>query len=124
MYTRKDALDMLNKRGELQTELGIIRARYHKREEEMPQDVKKYIEQLERDILEIDSLFSLFSDNEKFVVHYHIMEGLDWQQVLLKYVEKWGTPCEKNTRSFQLWQAKALNKVACAMNKNISVAND
>lgn len=116
MYTKQDAAQLFIGRGEIETKMKMYQAQYHKREDDMPREVKLQVEDYERQLMEIDSLFSLFTTNEAFVIQHHLIEGLDWEQVSLKYVATWGTASEKTTRSFQLWQTKALSKVVIALN--------
>lgn len=105
-------------RREIEAKIKMLQAQYHKQEDKMPDNIKKQIEDYERKLLEIDGLFSLFSENEAFVIKHHLVEGLDWGQVSLKYVALWGAASEKTIRSFQLWQTKALSKVAYVLNNN------
>ena len=116
MYTKQDAAQMFIGRGEVEAKMKMLQAKYHKREEKMPDSIKKQIEDCERNLLEIDGMFSLFSTNEAFVIRHHLVEGLDWEQVSLKYTTLWGTASEKTIRSFQLWQTKALSKVVRVLN--------
>lgn len=121
MYTKQDAAQLFIGRREYEAKIKMLQAQYHKREEEMPADIKKQIENCERRLLEIDGMFSLFSVNEAFVVRHHLVEGLDWEQVSLKYTALWGTTSEKTIRSFQLWQTRALSKVVCVLNNNTHI---
>ena len=118
MYTKQDAAQLFIGRREYEAQIKMLQAQYHKREEEMPDDIKKQIDDCERKLLEIDGMFSLLSANESFVIRHHLVEGLDWEQVSLKYIALWGTTSEKTIRSFQLWQTRALSKVACVLNNN------
>jgi len=116
MYTTQDAAQMFIGRGEVEANIKMLEAQYYKREEEMPNDIKKLIDDYERKLLEIDGMLSLFSANEAFVIRHHLIEGLDWEQVSLKYIALWGAASEKTIRSFQLWQTKALKKAADVLN--------
>lgn len=116
MYTKQDVAQMFVGRGKIEARIKMLQAQYYKREEEMPSNIKYQIESCERELLEIDGMFSLLSANEAFVIKHHLIDGLDWEQVSLKYIAVWGTASEKTIRSFQLWQTKALNKVACVLN--------
>lgn len=118
MYTKQDAAQLFIGRREFEAQIKMLQAQYHKREGEMPDDIKKQIDDCERRLMKIDGMFSLLSANEAFVIRHHLVEGLDWEQVSLKYIALWGTTSEKTIRSFQLWQTRALNKVACVLNSN------
>ena len=117
MYNKQDVAQLFIGRGEIETKIKMYQAQYFKREKDMPTVIKSQIEVCERQLMEIDSLFSLFTANEAFVIKHHLIQGLDWEQVSMKYIELWGPSSEKTIRSFQLWQTKALNKAAAALNK-------
>lgn len=119
MYTQDDVRMLFSQRSEIEMELKTCLAQYHKRTDEIPLDMQQRINQLERDLMTIDSFFSVLSTNEEFVVRRHIMEGLDWPQVLGKFVEEWGTAAERSVRSLQIYQTKALKKVARVLNNNV-----
>lgn len=117
MYSDEDIKVFFSKRGEIEMEIGIFRARYHNRENSMPPIVQERINQLERDLMIIDSMFCALSSNERFIIQLHVIEQLDWAQVMVEFVKRWGSDSEKTIRSLQVCQAKALKKVADAMNK-------
>lgn len=119
MYTEEDVKKIFAQRGNIEMELGVYRAQYYKREESIPPDILLRIIQLERDLMTIDSLFHALSTNEKFVVRLHVMEQLDWPQVLREYVNQWGEDSEKTIRSLQICQTKAIRKMAQILNRKI-----
>ncbi len=119
MYSDEDVKMFFSRRGEIEMELGICRARYHNREDSMPPSTRERIDQLERDLMTIDSMFCVLSSNERFVVQMHVIEQLDWSQVMGEFVKRWGTDSEKTIRSLQVYQTKALKKVANIMNQRI-----
>ena len=119
MYTEEDVKKIFAQRGNIEMELGVYRAQYYKREESIPPDILLRIIQLERDLMTIDSLFHALSTNEKLVVRLHVMEQLDWPQVLREYVNQWGEDSEKTIRSLQICQTKAIRKVAQILNRKI-----
>lgn len=100
-------------------ELKLCQARYFNRTDDMPPEMKQRIDQLERQLMTIDSLFAVLSENEEFVVRCHILAELDWPQVLSEYVKKWGVDAEKSIRSLQICQSKALEKISRTVNARI-----
>lgn len=121
MYSEKDIKKFFAQRGEIEMELGIYRAQYHNREDSMPTEVQKKIDQLERNLLTIDSCFHALSTNERFVIQLHIVEQLDWPQIISEYIKKWGPDSEKTVRSLQICQAKALKKISRILNQRIDL---
>ncbi len=74
---------------------------------------------LEQQLRLIDSLYVLLSEDEKFIIQRHMIDGLDWPRVIKEYVDKWGIENEKSTRSFQIYQTKGLRKIANVINNRV-----
>ena len=120
MYTEEDVKKMITLRGEIELELGVCRAQCHvTKQDELPH-MRQRIRKLEKDLMTIDSLFSVLSENEEFVIKRHILDQLDWPQIMKEYKDKWGADAEKTVRSFQVCQTKALTKIAGAINKRLN----
>ena len=116
MYTEEDIKKFLSVRGEIEMELGVCRAQYHNREDTVPLDIQQHIDQLERYLLTMDSMLCALTTNERFVVQAHIIENLDWSQVLGEFVKKWGTDSEKNDTLIASISNKSVKK-SCARSK-------
>ncbi len=83
---------------------------------------KQRVENLDLQIKMVDSMLDLLSENEAFVIKRHLLNGLDWAQVAIEYKEKWGEEMEKSIRALQIYQAKALQKIARVANRrNVSL---
>ena len=78
---------------------------------------KQRVENLDLQIKMVDSMLDLLSENEAFVIKRHLLNGLDWAQVAIEYKEKWGEEMEKSIRALQIYQAKALQKIARVANR-------
>lgn len=72
--------------------------------------------ELSRQLRLIDSLFALLTEDEEFVVRRHLLDGIDWLRMIKEYNDKWGEENEKTIRSFQIYQTKALRKMAKIIN--------
>ena len=81
---------------------------------------KQRVENLDLQIKMVDSMLDLLSENEAFVIKRHLLNGLDWAQIAIEYKEKWGEEMEKS--ALQIYQAKALQKIARVANRrNVSL---
>lgn len=118
MFTEEDVKKIITLRGEIELELGICKAQCHALEKETPQ-MQTRIRKLEKTIMSIDSLFAVLSENEAFVIQRHVLDQLDWPQIIKEYKDKWGTEAEKTVRSFQVCQTKALTKITNTINKRL-----
>lgn len=119
MYTEDDIKKLFSKRGMLEMELRTLKAFFYKREDSINEETQEKMDQLERNLQIIDSFFCALSANEEFVIRLHVMDELDWPQILSKYIEKWNVDSEKSVRSLQMYQSKALKKIALVLNKSI-----
>ena len=90
MYSEQNVRDILASYSDTEMELSLCKAHYYKREEDM---------------------------SEEFVVRRHIIDQLDWPQILNEYIDLWGKESEKTIRSLQICQTKALKKIADALNR-------
>ena len=118
MYTERDIKKLFSQHGEIEMELGILKAMYHNCEAPIPPEVQERLNQLERKLMTIDSMFLALSTNEKFVIQLHVVEQLDWPQVLNEFLNRWGKNSEKTIRSLQICQTKALKKLTKQLNKS------
>ncbi len=119
MYTEEDVKRLFSLRGEIELEFGVCKAQLVACPEDMPQEMKRRISKLESQLMTIDSLFAVLSENEAFVIRLHLLAELDWQQITKEYVNRWGSEAEKSTRSFQIYQTKALRKIAHTINTRL-----
>ena len=119
MYTQQNVRKLFMQRGEIEMELKVRQAQYYGREAEMPPEITERILVLQRELMTIDGLFAALSENEAFVIRYHLMEELDWPQTMVLFAQKWGAEAEKSLRSMKSLQEKALKKIACLLNSRI-----
>lgn len=119
MYTEEDVRRLFALRGEIEMELGVCRAQHLNRPEEVPPQMQQRINKLEQNLMVIDSLLSVLSENEAFVIKRHVLAQIDWPQIVKEYTNIWGREAEKSIRSFQICQTKALAKIARAINKRL-----
>ena len=67
--------------------------------------------ELEQILTKIKSWKELLSNDERFVVEHHLVEGLDISRVMLLYEERWGIENGKTERTFKKYQSNALKKI-------------
>ena len=119
MYTEEDVKKIITLRGEIELELGVCKAQSHVMNGGDSHSMRERILKLEKTLMSIDSLFAVLSENEAFVIKRHVLDQLDWPQIMKEYSDKWGTEAEKSVRSFQTCQTKALGKIANTINKRL-----
>lgn len=117
MYSEQNVRDILASYSDTEMELSLCKAHYYKREEDMSEEHRQHILYLERKIMMINGMLLVLSVNEEFVVRRHIIDQLDWPQILNEYIDLWGKESEKTIRSLQICQTKALKKIADALNR-------
>lgn len=113
---------LLKSRAVTEAELKLEQAKLHGLSVvEVKHDANEKILDLERRIKLIDSLFSMLNADEIFVIQRHLMDGIDWYRIVKEYNDTWGQEHEKTVRSFQIYQTKALRKIADYINKGEDV---
>ena len=100
-------------------QLKQIRAHYLYAPEQMPQETQERLRTLDRQLHMIDGMFTVLTENEAFVFQRHVVDGLDWPQLIKEYTDKWGKELEKSVRSFKVCQAKALKKIVSVTNRRL-----
>ncbi len=65
----------------------------------------------------IFGLISSLSEDQRFIVQRHLIDGIDWPRIVKEYSDMWGQENEKSIRSFQIYQTKALRKIQWIINK-------
>ena len=122
MYTENDVKRLFALRGELELELGVCLAQTADLSGEALALMRQRITKLENRVRMIDSLFSVLSENEAFVIRRHLLAALDWQQISKEYSTQWGHEAEKSIRSFQMYQRRGLKKIASAINTRLDIS--
>ena len=124
MYTEDDVKRLFSLRGIITMDLGMCKAQYFHHPEAAPPEMVSRIERLERQLMTLDSLFSVLTKNEAFVIQAHLLEGLTWPQIAQKYVDEWRPEEERTLRTFKNYQASALKKITRALNERIDFSWD
>ncbi len=117
--TEEKVKELFVMRREIDMEKRMYEARYYKRPEEMPSVTRERLILLERQLMYLDSMLSLLTEDEAFVIKRHLIDGIDWMRIVKEYTEKWGDELDKTERTFQGYQQKALRKIVMASKKRI-----
>ncbi len=72
---------------------------------------------LRRRVAVIDAWLRLLPDEEWFVVTKHLIDLLSWPLVLKEYVARWGVELERDERTLKRFQARALRRIACNVDR-------
>lgn len=90
-FSSETVKQLLKSRSIIEAELKITQAKVHGLSAaEVKCDVHEKILELERRIKLIDSLFSVLSEDEIFVIQRHLMNGIDWFRIVKEYNDAWG----------------------------------
>lgn len=63
----------------------------------------------------IDSMLRSLSDDERFVIQRHLVDGIDWNRIIAEYEMKWGAKNGRCRRTLIRYQNSALTKLARRM---------
>jgi hypothetical protein len=117
--TEEKVRELYIMRREIEMEKRMREARYYMQLEEMPPCTRKRIDLLAQQLLYLDSMLSLLTEDEAFVIKRHLIDGVDWARIVKEYTEKWGMEMDKTERTFKGYQQKALRKIVQASKKRI-----
>lgn len=60
----------------------------------------------------IESWLTLLSEDERYVIQRHLIDGIDIPRVAIEYRERWGDDYAKTDRTIKSYQRRALQKIA------------
>ncbi|NLC32410.1 MAG: hypothetical protein GX781_03840 [Clostridiales bacterium] len=116
-FSGNDVKRLLKLRPIIEAEKRLTYAKAHGiPDEQVSAEVHDLISLHERRLKCIDSLFSVLTEDEAFIVRRHVMDELDWYRIMKEHVDMWGSENEKSIRTFQIYQARALKKMADFIN--------
>lgn len=81
-------------------------------EEKDDPEMRESMALLKQKIGIVDAWILLLSTDEKFVVRKHLIEEIDWPRVAFEYRERWKDEFIRTERSLQIYQARAIAKIA------------
>ena len=122
MVTDREIQRLFSLRGELEFELQQIRAYYLHAPEQMPKQTQDRLRELDGQLHMIDGMFTVLTENEAFVIRCHVVNGLEWPQLIKEYADRWGKEQEKSVRCLKACQSKALKKIASVANRRLNFA--
>ena len=84
MYTEDDVKRLFSIYGTISMDLSMCKATNFHYPADTPCDILDRIEKLERQLMILDSMFSVLTKDETFVVRLHLLDGLSWPQIAKK----------------------------------------
>ena len=59
----------------------------------------------------INTWLHILSEDEKYVICRHLVDGIDWPRINVEYRQRWGEEQGKSERSLKSYQRKAIQKI-------------
>lgn len=86
-------------------------------------DIRNTLDVLQMKIAAIDSWLNLLNSDERFVVHKHMIEELEWPRVAFDFAERWKGEFTRTERTLVKYQASAIEKITdfCFANSEITM---
>lgn len=81
MYTEDDVKRLFSIYGTISIDLSSSKTSNFHHPADTPCDILDRIEKLERQLMIPDSVFSVLTKDETFVVRLHLLDGLSWPQI-------------------------------------------
>lgn len=80
------------------------------------EEASKKMHLIEMKISTINAWLNLLSYDEKFVIEKHLIDGIEWARIAFEFRERWNKEFFRTERTLQIYQAKALKKIALFAN--------
>ncbi len=74
----------------------------------MPYD---YLVRIHRLLEGIDGLLLLVSEEERYIIELHLVEGMKWETVMEEYGKRWASEMSRVERTYKYRQQGALRKM-------------
>lgn len=104
--------EILKAKRNLEAESIFIRNRIEdRRYKENPELLERGIT-IDSQLANIESWLTLLSEDERYVIQRHLIDGIDIPRVAIEYRERWGDDYAKTDRTIKSYQRKALQKIA------------
>lgn len=75
-------------------------------------ELEERINTIDDQLASIKSWLMLLTEDERFVIQRHLIDGIDIPRIVIEYKERWGNEYEKTERTIKSYQRKALKKIA------------
>ncbi len=118
MYTSKDAIALIRARNLLHMNISILKAAYCSKSGISEREASHEMSLLQYYISVIDSLLPVLNYTEAFVIRSKLIEGMDWQQISIRYEQTWGIGGGRTIRAFQLRFRSGIAKIVGIMNRH------
>lgn len=73
--------------------------------------LKSRLIEIEGCLSDINSWLTLLSEDERYVIQRHLIDGIDIPRIAIEYRERWGDEYAKTERTIKSYQKKALQKI-------------
>lgn len=104
--------EVLKAKRNLEAESIFIRNRIEdRRYKENPELLERGIT-IDSQLANIESWLTLLSEDERYVIQRHLIDGIDIPRVAIEYRERWGDDYAKTDRTIKSYQRRALQKIA------------
>lgn len=104
--------EILKAKRNLEAESIFIRNRIEDRRYKKNPELLERGSTIDSQLANIESWLTLLSEDERYVIQRHLIDGIDIPRVAIEYRERWGDDYAKTDRTIKSYQRKALQKIA------------
>lgn len=113
-YISEEVKDLFRKEHNYQAEYAYLKSRIALNEPMNPEQCKRF-HMLKGWLSCFNSLLLVLNEDELFIIKRHLIDGIDWNRIIIEYNEKWGPENGRNRRTLIRYQNSALKKISDAL---------
>ena len=123
MWTASSVINALKNHRQICAKIAIIENKLQRARSGYPDD-KNNPGMLDRQYLElvdrrdaVEGWILLLPTEERFLIHTHLIQGLDWAKTLVEYEKMWGKLNCRSERTLKRIQSKAIDRIVICLNQ-------
>ena len=103
--------DILKNKRDMEAERIYIISKLEDQRYKESSGLKSRLIEIEGCLSDINSWLTLLSEDERYVIQRHLIDGIDIPRIAIEYRERWGDEYAKTERTIKSYQNKALQKI-------------
>lgn len=103
--------EVLRMKRDLEAESIFIHDRLNDRRYKENPKLTERVNVIDNQLANIKSWLTLLSEDERYVIQRHLIDGIDIPRVATEYREHWGDEYAKTDRTIKSYQRRALQKI-------------
>lgn len=87
-----------------------------KRKKGLDKEQLRRMQALEEWLFCMNCLLMQLSEDERYVIQRHVIDGIDWSRISAEYASRWGEINKRSQRTLLRYQSDGLKKISKGLN--------